>query len=102
MGGVTLEALGYRIVEHAVGAVHGISSWWVGRRMAQVSSAIERNGKHGSSIQLLELSRVRVWDEQLAFRLDSTAFTRFLTATDTLGIVLPTARLAYDILVSGR
>jgi hypothetical protein len=60
MAGVTVEALSYRIDEHAVGAVHGISSWWVGQRMAQVPSAIEKNGdgKHGRSIQ--DHSRVRI------------------------------------------
>ena len=50
-----------RIVSDAVGAVHGISSWWSGPKngsSASYPSAIERYGKHGSRIQ--ELSRVRV------------------------------------------
>lgn len=61
MAGVEIccKACGYFIVEHAVGgAVHSISSWWVGQRMAQVPSAIEGNGKHGRGIQ--ELSHVRI------------------------------------------
>lgn len=56
-----------RIVDDAVGAVHGISSWWSGPKngsSASYPSGIERYGKHGRRIQ--ELSRVRVLGGQHA------------------------------------
>lgn len=48
-----LEALSYRVVEHAVGAVHGISSLWVGQRMLKnlaLSSATASTGEAYKSI----------------------------------------------------
>ena len=96
-----MEALSYRTVEHAVGAVHGMDFVMAGGPPKNGShsapSVIERYGKYGRAYK-----KFRASASEAGSTLHTASAFHSLTVADTVGAILPQAHFAYTAPGPGR